>query len=151
MSVIEIQLRGRSGKGRVALVDAGDLPLLQNLTWYCSGGYARSRAGGAMHRLILGLTSDDGREVDHINHNRLDNRRCNLRVVTAAQNQQNRKGCNRGCASGVRGVYVEPVTGKWVARVKGHYGGVHTSIESAARAAAALRAKLGYIDCEVPR
>ena len=37
-----------------------------------------------MHRLIMGFP--EGKEVDHINHNGLDNRRCNLRIVTHRQN-----------------------------------------------------------------
>jgi hypothetical protein len=42
-----------------------------------------------LHRIIMG--EPDGFEVDHINHNRLDNRFSNLRVVTHAQNQLNRR------------------------------------------------------------
>ena len=42
-----------------------------------------------MHRFILNLK---GRELaDHINHNILDHRLCNLRKCTHAQNQMNRK------------------------------------------------------------
>jgi len=37
-----------------------------------------------LHRLLTGNHSN--LEVDHINHNTLDNRLCNLRVVTKAQN-----------------------------------------------------------------
>lgn len=56
-----------------------------------------------MHRVIL----DTDQFVDHINHNTLDNRKCNLRVVTKAQNMMNSnfKGVSRnGC--------------KWYAHIK---------------------------------
>ncbi|GAH21431.1 unnamed protein product, partial [marine sediment metagenome] len=37
-----------------------------------------------MHRQILGLKPGDGKIVDHINRNPLDNRRVNLRIVSQA-------------------------------------------------------------------
>lgn len=46
----------------------------------------------AMHRLLLRLQKGDPREVDHINHNGLDNRMTNLRIVTKRQNQYNQTG-----------------------------------------------------------
>jgi hypothetical protein len=41
-----------------------------------------------LSRLIMGPSRD--KVVDHINRNRLDNRRCNLRIVTPRQNTLNR-------------------------------------------------------------
>jgi hypothetical protein len=41
-----------------------------------------------MHRLILGLGPGDP-DVDHANHDKLDNRRRNLRLATKTQNQAN--------------------------------------------------------------
>ena len=63
--------------------------------------YVHSAAGGKtlyLHRLIMGLTPGDGLEVDHLNGNGLDNRRENLRVVTHAQNHQNKTWTGVVCA-----------------------------------------------------
>ena len=42
-----------------------------------------------IHRLIT--NANKGQEVDHINHNTLDNRRCNLKVVSHKENRLNNK------------------------------------------------------------
>ena len=42
-----------------------------------------------MHRRILGLKYGDKRQGDHIDHDTLDNRRFNIRIVTNQENQQN--------------------------------------------------------------
>lgn len=44
------------------------------------------------------------KQVDHINHDSLDNRKDNLRVVKAGNNSSNRKGANKNNATGVRNV-----------------------------------------------
>ena len=66
-----------------------------------------------MHRLITGAES--GMEVDHINGNRLDNRRCNLRVCTHAQNMMN----HRKSPDGIRGT--RKMKNRWHARI--HFQG----------------------------
>jgi hypothetical protein len=80
--------------GFVALVDDEDFERVNAHAWsVMNHGAAQARIGKArvqMHRFILDLTQDDKRIVDHINHNRLDNRRCNLRIVTHAENCANR-------------------------------------------------------------
>lgn len=65
------------------------------------------------HRLAwLYMTGEWPSEVDHVNGDRRDNRWCNLRECTAAQNRQNRS------ASHVRGYTYYKPTGKWQARIK---------------------------------
>lgn len=53
-----------------------------------------------LHRLVIGAKKGD--IVDHINRDKLDNRRCNLRIVTTAQNNLHRKVVNKFGHTGIR-------------------------------------------------
>lgn len=119
--MIRIPLRRRDGSlAGTALVDDEDLEVA-GVRWHMSGpGYAvRSIGGGRkeyMHRRLLGLVAADRSEVDHVNGDRLDNRRSNLRVVTHAENLQNRPS-PKGAASPHRGVSWNGTRRKWRASV----------------------------------
>ena len=76
-----------------------------------------------LHRFIMNLSEGDDRVVDHINHNTLDNRKCNLNAVSVHENQQNRLGARKGSKSGVRGVSWDNNNQDWVVVVKGKYFG----------------------------
>ena len=83
--------------GSVCLVDDEDYGYLSQFRWFMkSGGYAQhefningKRKKVLMHRLLT--DAPKGYEVDHINHDPLDNRRANLRICTPSQNQRNRR------------------------------------------------------------
>jgi hypothetical protein len=98
-------------RDKVALVDEEDYERVNQHKWYwgCSHRYAvyfESRDGWrkshTMHRFIMNPPKD--MVVDHINHNRLDNRRSNLRVCTRSQNSRNVPRGSRN-ASGYIGVF----------------------------------------------
>lgn len=55
-----------------------------------------------LHRVILDPPED--LEIDHINRDPLDNRRCNLRIVTGSENCQN-KVARSDSSTGIKGVY----------------------------------------------
>jgi hypothetical protein len=67
------------------------LELIKPYSWGKYGpGYIAATVNGkqvAMHRFIMG--SPAGKEVDHINGDKTDNRCSNLRVCSRAQNQAN--------------------------------------------------------------
>lgn len=72
------------------------------------------------HRELL--TCPEGKFVDHINGNGLDNRRSNLRICTHAENMRNRKR-HKNNKSGYKGVYLENREGRsprWVAQIVSH-------------------------------
>lgn len=120
----KIPLMGNAGKGKYALVDDEDYEVLSWFRWNYSSGYAYSvpRKGFKplkMHRLILGQT-DRNRVVDHINLNKLDNRRNNIIIVSTGQNAL-RRSKNRINTSGHKGVGFHKATGLWQAYFK-HQG-----------------------------
>jgi hypothetical protein len=118
----EIRLGNDRG---VALVDDEDYELVSRYKWRLLRGQRNlyvitwfpgtPRAVARMHRLITGAT--DGEWVDHINHDGLDNRRANLRICTASQNQANRLKLSP-CSSRYKGVSWYPRDCAWRASAK---------------------------------
>lgn len=105
-------------QGQVTIVDDCDYDVLIHFKWCVSrkrdGNFHAVRSIDVglgrehyklypMHRQIMGLPRGDLRVVDHINHDTLDNRRCNLRIATHQQNMQNYR-TRKDNTSGYRGV-----------------------------------------------
>lgn len=134
-----------------AFVDDEDLDWLTQWNWSLIDGYAARgvQLGDGrqrllrMHRAILELEFGDPRQADHINRDRLDNRRSNLRVVTHAQNCQNMP-AQSSSRSGMRGV--RRARDRWQAYVCNldgfHHLGVFDTAEEASTAAAEGRRQL---------
>lgn len=111
-------------RGVVTLVDDEDFELAKGFAWYVHViGYAYcdiwrpKRKGILLHRLIMGLEVGDRRQVDHINGNKLDNRRSNLRICTHAENMKNRK-LHKNNKSGFKGVYWDNRSQRWRASIR---------------------------------
>lgn len=136
-------------QGQFAIVDAVDYERLSKIKWYahrtkCNQSFyaakSSKRVNGkhyliSMAREILGLKRGDKLQGDHINHQTLDNRRCNLRIVTNQENQFNRKN--------PKGYYWDEATNKWRARIKINGKTKHIGLFNTAKAAhvAYLQAK----------
>jgi len=84
-------------QGEVAFVGDEDFESVNQYKWcvvkdtsslfYTCGWSKKKKKNIQMHRLIM--NAQKGQQIDHINHNGLDNRKCNLRFVNHSQNQQN--------------------------------------------------------------
>lgn len=163
-------------QGKHALVDDCDYEFLKQWNWVAhyskstNGFYAdRSKYVGhfngknkrktiSMHRLIMkriiGRELKKSEVVDHINHDPLDNRRENLRIVTRRQNTQNKK--TKG-TSKYPGVYWNKEKKKWKAEIrlegkKTHLGYFSIEKEAAKAYEQALREHVGEeLVCKLER
>ena len=116
---------GYTRKGEEFYFDKEDYDLIKDYHWELHRGYitchrwnteTQSHNHVKMHRLIMGLkdnTDYSEYQVDHINHNKVDNRKENLRVVNNTQNSWN-KAVWREDGSKI-GVRLE--RGKWLASI----------------------------------
>ena len=107
-------------KGQSTIVDDCDFESLSGHKWCVSKGKgnfyaARSEDGRTilMHRQII--DAPQGMDVDHINHNGLDNRRFNLRACTRSQNLGNQRK-QRNATFKYKGICWEH-TNSWSARI----------------------------------
>jgi len=129
-------------KGKFAKVDTTDIHLVAGRLWQCSPtGYAATaslkngrRSITLMHNLILG-PSNMICQVDHVNGDRLDNRRENLRPASVTQNRANQTLSSRN-SSGFKGV--AKVQGSTTFRAyignRAEHLGCFGTVEEAARA-----------------
>lgn len=99
-----------------AIIDAEDVQRVEDFKWHIqSKGYIASKRAGLLHRLIIGASKEQ--IVDHINRNKLDNRKANLRIASRSVNVHNSK-MHLTNTSGVKGVYYHKATGKWEAFIR---------------------------------
>lgn len=124
-----------------AIIDDEDFEKVGSLSWTFDGRYAyRGEYSKGkrikkiyMHKLIN--QTPDGFDTDHINGDKLDNRRCNLRNATRGQNEAN-KPKKLNCSSKYRGVCWHKQRSKWKAeikvnQIKKHLGLFENEIEAA--------------------
>ena len=119
-------------QGQTTIVDDADYEWLNQWSWVASyapemdtyyatrqeylGNYTQRTI--KMHREILGLKFGDKRQVDHIHHNTLDNRRSELRIVSNRENKSNLKRKDL-CLSKFTGVtMIKERNKRWRARIR---------------------------------
>lgn len=108
---------GYLNDGRFFQFDKEDYERIKEFKWIVnSDGYVlkANNCNESMHRFLMGYPK--GMEVDHINHNKLDNRKSNLRICTHQQNVMNierKKKSN----SGHKGIFYSEKYNKYLAHI----------------------------------
>lgn len=95
------------------------------------------------HRIIWEMHNGpipDGMQIDHINHNKLDNRIENLRVVTSTENNHNLK-MRKNNKPGITGVSWDKQHSKWAANIKVNGVFIRLGLFSCIKDAAKVRRK----------
>jgi hypothetical protein len=117
-------------KGQHTVVDDDDYDFLSRWKWYTDrDGYAKrtgiikDHEGRTKFNVTIPLpnmimTPPNGKIVDHINGDKLDNRRANLRICSIYQNNSNSVKCYGKRTSKYKGVSFDPTRGTWRAQIQ---------------------------------
>lgn len=119
------------------IIDLEDMDKVKSIKWSIDKeGYIRNTKVGLLHRFLI--DAPNGKVVDHTNHNKLDNRKVNLRVCTQQQNIRNMNKQRRDTSSIYKGVSYHKQKNKWSVQIyinnKIKYIGCYESEEEAGRA-----------------
>ncbi|AXF52618.1 MAG: HNH endonuclease [Caudoviricetes sp.] len=101
-------------QGKFTKVDNEDFERLNNYSWNYRFSYAANSINGLMHRFIMNCPKD--KVVDHINHDTLDNRKCNLRICTQQENSMNKISISDR-TSIYKGVFFANDRNKWRSKI----------------------------------
>lgn len=111
-------------QNQIALVDDEDFDRINQYKWcayyspntrsfYSMRGY--NNRNFYMHRFII--NAQNGENVDHKNHNTLDNRKENLRLCNNTTNQQNKRKTFNNKTIKYKGVHFNKYNNKWRVRI----------------------------------
>lgn len=126
-------------QGQFAIVDAEDFETLSRFKWYAmkdrDGSYkavrnCRCPLTGKQHTILMSrqiMNCPVDMEVDHINHDTLDNRREKMRICTRSQNMMNRKKY-RNNTSGFKGVTWHKDRKKWRSQIQFNNKDIHLGL-----------------------
>ena len=121
---------GYTNKGEKFYFDLEDYDKIKDYCWHINDkGYIKGRDKNnkhiSFHRLVMGFPNN--MQIDHIDHNKSNNKKSNLRIVTPQQNCYNRTPKTNNT-----GVY--KVKNRWKAKIKDIYLGSYNNIDDAIKA-----------------
>ena len=100
-------------KGKLAKVDNEDFYILSSISWRVTPQLYANSTSGLMHRVVMNVNKNE--EVDHINHDTLDNRKSNLRICSSSENKMNQS-IRKNKTSKYKGVSL--YKNKWRAQIR---------------------------------
>lgn len=112
-------------QNKVVKIDDSDFEWAARFSWHATKSgkrfYARRREGWkgklfSMHRELL--VAPEGKDVDHIDGDGLNNQRSNLRIVSRSQNLCGFLRKKEGATSRFRGVCWDSTEKKWLAQIR---------------------------------
>lgn len=124
----QLTLYGKKANRQSVKLDDADYKKYGHLRWHLSDtGYAVRRQNHEtirLHRLIMNCP--EGLVVDHLNGNKLDCRKANMRICTQAENARN--------YHGAKGYCFDKSKGKWLVRYRNKYYGRYSTEQEAQKA-----------------
>ena len=127
---VDNHVEGIMPDGRIFFIDKEDYDFVKDKALHYLDAvdyYIVHHKLGLLHRLIMKDKLSDGLEVDHINRNKLDNRRVNLRAVTRQENMHN-KSLYKTNTSGYPGVKWNSRLNKWQVQITRNKKRVHLGV-----------------------
>lgn len=123
-------------KGRTFTVDIEDVERVSQYTWILdtSTGYVVTRVNNGhirLHRFIMNLSKGDKLIVDHIDHDKSNNCKANLRTCTQQQNNMNKNS---------KGV-IKLDDNRWIAQIRINKRTIHLGTFTSEEYARAVRIK----------
>lgn len=92
-------------------IDIEDIEKIEKYKWTFNGQYVKNEANNIyLHRYILDYYGDE--DIDHINRNKLDNRKANLRIVSHENNSHNKSIQNNNTTDFI-GIIYDKTRNKW--------------------------------------
>jgi len=125
--------------GQIFKIDIEDFDLISTYVWHVDKNhYVITKHKGKVykqHRMVLNLCDENANiEVDHINHDTLDNRKNELRIANRSENCINRT-LSKHNKSGITGIYWCNSANKWAVQISKdkvkHYLGVYADLTEA--------------------
>lgn len=113
---------GITKKNEKFIFDKDDYDLIKDISWNIQRGYVVGRKNNKslrLHRYILESRYGDLKfeeYIDHLNKDKLDNRKINLKICSSSENKQNAN-IYKNNTSGTTGVNWDEKRGKWRSRI----------------------------------